>query len=282
LTVQVAGPLNWPVAGTGGPVTGTTQTPAHGEPVVPPADRFRRIERGTDDFPYYNGRPVEITTSRWLVVIAAVVLAFALLVLLPLDGSIIGFIPAILFAGIPLGALAYAARGRWRAIFRKVTGRDIGLMFAFAALNIIITFGVGAIVAVSTGAKANPMAGALEDASAVELALFYPQTAIQLVGEELVTILPFLALLYWFAGRGTMTRKRGVILAWIITSVWFGLLHLPTYDWSLIQCILVIGTARLVLTLAYLRTKNLWVSAGAHIINDWVLFSFPLVAAAFI
>jgi len=34
----------------------------------------------------------------------------------------------------------------------------------------------------------------------------------------------------------------------------------------------IIGGARLVLTLPYVMTKNIWVSTGAHIINDWTLF----------
>lgn len=38
------------------------------------------------------------------------------------------------------------------------------------------------------------------------------------------------------------------------------------------QCFLVIGSARLVLTLAYVVSRNLWVSAAAHIANDWSLF----------
>jgi membrane protease YdiL (CAAX protease family) len=29
-----------------------------------------------------------------------------------------------------------------------------------------------------------------------------------------------------------------------------------------------------------MKTKNLWVSTGAHIFNDWFLFSLPLIAAA--
>ena len=33
------------------------------------------------------------------------------------------------------------------------------------------------------------------------------------------------------------------------------------------------------LTLAYIRTKNLWVSFGAHVLNDWVTFTFALLAA---
>ena len=55
-----------------------------------------------------------------------------------------------------------------------------------------------------------------------------------------------------------------------MTAVWFGAAHLPTYDWNLGQAIIVIGAARLVLTLAFIRTKNLWVSFGAHVLNDWV------------
>jgi len=50
-------------------------------------------------------------------------------------------------------------------------------------------------------------------------------------------------------------------------------MHLPTYDWNVVQCFAVIGTARLVLTAAYLRTRNLWVSYGAHILNDWSIFA---------
>jgi membrane protease YdiL (CAAX protease family) len=52
-----------------------------------------------------------------------------------------------------------------------------------------------------------------------------------------------------------------------------------------VQCVVVIGSARLVLTLAYVWTKNIWVSTGAHIINDWSLiastvFLTPLVITA--
>ena len=46
------------------------------------------------------------------------------------------------------------------------------------------------------------------------------------------------------------------------------------------QAIVVIGSARIALTLAFIRTKNLWVSAGAHIINDWVFITVAVIAAA--
>jgi len=62
----------------------------------------------------------------------------------------------------------------------------------------------------------------------------------------------------------------------------FGALHLPTYDWNFAQCFIIIGTARLVLSLAYIKTKNLWVSAGAHILNDWFLILINVIGAKFL
>jgi len=41
----------------------------------------------------------------------------------------------------------------------------------------------------------------------------------------------------------------------------------------------VIGTARLVLTLPWILTKNIWVSTGAHIINDWLLLGGVVLGA---
>jgi uncharacterized protein len=75
------------------------------------------------------------------------------------------------------------------------------------------------------------------------------------------------------------SRKGAIVGAWLISSLLFGLIHLPTYDWNLVQCIVVIGTARLVLTLAWILTKNIWVSTGAHIINDFALLTLGVVGA---
>jgi membrane protease YdiL (CAAX protease family) len=61
----------------------------------------------------------------------------------------------------------------------------------------------------------------------------------------------------------------------------FGALHLPTYGWNWIQCLVIIGGARLVLTLPYIMTRNIWVSTGAHIINDWTLMGSVLLLSTF-
>lgn len=69
-----------------------------------------------------------------------------------------------------------------------------------------------------------------------------------------------------------MSRRAAIIVAVAVSTIWFAALHLPTYNWNILQCLLTIGTARIVLTMAYLLTRNVWVSSIAHIINDWTLF----------
>lgn len=58
--------------------------------------------------------------------------------------------------------------------------------------------------------------------------------------------------------------------------------HLPTYNWNFVQCFLVIGSARLVLTLAFIKTKNIWVSMGAHVLTDWGYLAVSLMAIGYV
>jgi uncharacterized protein len=238
------------------------------------------IERSDgQDFPYYNGRPVGLSSSQWWFLMGVVTLAFGVLAFVPFGGLLWNFPSAILFTGLPLLGLALVAREHWTALFRPVSGFDFLLMIGFALLNIIVTLAIGAIVSLTVGVDPNPTADVVGVGTTLERVLFYPRTAIQLLGEELFTILPFLAMLTLGVSTFNLTRTQAVLSAWLISAVIFGLIHLPTYNWNIIQCVVVIGSARLVLSLAYTRTKNLWVSTGAHIINDWVLLSLPLFIA---
>lgn len=243
--------------------------------------RFTRLEDPGKDFPFYNGAPSRISAGQWLFVLAMVAVAYLLLAL-PIDwpgGAFGPFIPALLFGALPLAALAWVAPGHWRSIFGRVGGREVKLMFGFAVLNIVVSMSVG--VALSAFAEVTPNAAAaqLGALDATGQVAFFAKTIPQLFGEELITILPFLALLQWLVGGLGVGRKRAIIVAWLATSLVFGLLHLPAYDWNVVQCVLVIGTARLVLTLPWIMTKNIWVSTGAHIVNDWSLFGLGVLGA---
>ena len=247
-------------------------------------DQIFRLEDTASNFPFYNGEPTSISNKQWLFVMAMVVIGFLILAL-PIPwpkGTFWQFIPAILMPGIPLVALAYVAPGHWKAIFGKVGGREVKLMLGFALLNIVVSMSIGTIIFTLFEVASNnatAQLGALDMAGQIA---FYAKTIPQLLGEEVITLLPFLALLQLFSKSFSVGRKASIIGAWLMTSLIFGLIHLPTYNWNWIQCIVVIGSARMMLTLPWIMTKNIWVSTGAHIINDWLLFTMTLLGGSLV
>ncbi len=224
------------------------------------------------DFPFYNGQPVEISGRGWLIVLLAVAVGFAALVALPLSSVPLNFIPAILFVAIPLGALAMVAGPHWMALFGRYGIKQFGQSLGFGVLTIIVSGAAGFLLSLLTPMAANPAVASLAGIGPAELVLFLGRTFIQLIGEELTTILPLLAVLWLCVSRFGLPKRTGLLIAVVASTLWFSALHLPTYDWNILQCLGIIGTARIMLTLSYLVTRNLWVSAGAHIINDWALF----------
>ena len=243
--------------------------------------RIRWLERPGYDFPYYNGRPVGLTGMQWVRVLIAAAIGFLVLVSGPnlFKGTLAGFVRVALYVAIPLLALALVSRGHWTALFRKVGGRDVLLMVLFAILCLVVTLGVGSVLITITETTRNPAVSALIDQNLADVVLFYARSVPQLLGEELITILPFLALIYLFAARLKTGRVTAIVLAWLLTGVHFALEHLPTYGGNLMQALGGVGAVRLVLTLPYIMTKNIWVSTGAHVLNDWYTFSITLLGA---
>lgn len=234
------------------------------------------------DFPFYNGVPVAISTTQWWWIMAALLLALALLVTpWPSPTSPAGgWVHAVLFCAVPLAALALIDRRAVTALFRRPTLRDGVWMVAIAVLNIIVTTSVALALTSSHPLAENPMSAALHEAGSLSRVLTFLRMVPQLLGEELLTLLPFLALLQWLLHRPGISRRWAIVLAWLLSALPFALAHLPTYDWNLLQCLVIIGSARLVLTLAYLATRNVWTSTGAHVLNDWTLFAISLYLTA--
>ncbi|MEF1311224.1 type II CAAX endopeptidase family protein [Vibrio mytili] len=239
------------------------------------------LERAGDDFPFYNDSPTHIDTKNWLVILLGVAIGFTVLTVdMPLlKGEFAGVIRSILFFAIPLVVYHLVAKPFFHAIFRKLSWRSVGVMFFIALLNLVVTVSIGAIFLNTLGAESNAALVALKDQDLQQRLLFLLQSIPQLFGEEVLTILPFLAFLYVGYSKLGLSRRMSVLLAWFLSSLVFGLVHLPSYNWNWAQCIVVIGSARLILSLAYIRTKNIWVSTGAHIINDWVIFLLVMAAA---
>lgn len=245
--------------------------------------RFGKLieRRDAADFPFYNLLPAEISIWKWVVIILSCAIGFTVLATIGFENQTLELIPRTLFVTIPLVTFVFLTKPNWKAIFRPVKGRDFGLMVVFWLLNLVVSVAVAFLVAGGNfnTLTANSATNTVLDGGIISIISFYVGTGIQLFGEELFTILPFLAILYWLHQKTKISRKNSVLLAWLLTAIWFGAAHLPTYGWNFLQAVVVIGAARLVLTLAFIRTKNIWVSYGAHLLNDWFGFTLALVVA---
>lgn len=228
---------------------------------------------GTEtDFPFYNGQPVDISPLGWLALVVSVALSLALLIALPFPDFPLNFIPVLAFTSIPLVTLAAVSGGYHSALFGRFGLKELALAIGFGLLTMVISVLTALLLIQFIQMSANPTAATLENASGADIAIFLVRTGIQLIGEELLTILPLLAILWFCVRRLKLSRRVGLVFAVMLSTAFFAAAHLPTYNWNVIQCFGGIGMARLVLTAAFLVTRNLWVSAGAHMINDWTEF----------
>ncbi len=230
------------------------------------------------DFPFIGDRPVAIDGRGWLFVLAGVAVAFAALLLLPFGGFPAGLVPTGLFLAIQLAALATVVGKHWTALFGPFGLKQIGQVAIFAVASLVASVIVGLAVTRLYGANPNPIAHEFQSLPASQLALSLIPTLPQLLGEELLAVLPFLAMLWFCTTRMGIAPGTAIAIALLLSSLLFGAAHLPTYGWNVPQSLGIIGTSRIIMTLAYIGTKNLWVSYGVHVVNDWSEFVFVWAA----
>lgn len=239
------------------------------------SDNFR-FENKNDDFPFYNDKPNTFKPLIGLGIITIIIGSFFY------EEMIINLIPVFLapFFNIilPLALFIPVVKSRWTKIFRKVHLKDLLLVFIVVIVNQIITVIVALLLVKFVGVNPNPAGGIIQANSHYENILFFIKTIPMLLGEEMITIIPFLIILQLSYNNLKLSRKKSIIIAWIISSLLFASIHLPTYNWNIIQSILGIGIVRMVLTYPYIKTKNIWISFFVHVLNDWVIL-LPIVLA---
>lgn len=231
---------------------------------------FFRFENKNDDFPFYNGNPINFTPFQsWFLLIVSV----GSVVFFEVGASFLPkFMHPFINIIIPLGAFAIVVKSNWTKIFRKIYFKDILLVFGVLIVSLIVSSISGFLLSKYAGATANPAAVSLSGNSTFENIMFMVKLIPMLFGEELITIIPFLVILQFATKNLKLSRKQAITIAWIVSAIIFGALHLKTYNWNIIHAIVGIGIARLVLTLPYIKTKNIWISTFVHVLNDWCLF----------
>ncbi len=238
------------------------------EPVAAGQPEARAEKPGL--FQFYNPH---LAAWRWAVL--AAVEAVALGVLLFSGVRVAG---AAVFTFAPLIALLLLAPDMLRKNLRLPTWRHVLLGLGLGVSALLVTSGVAILVMSLVETTANPINDVLASQSLAQNLLTLLVALVQLFGEELLTLIAFMGV-YQLCSRFWGGKAPGVV-AWVVSSVIFALVHLQTYGFNVLQVLLVIGVARMVLTLGYMITKNLAVSYISHIVDDNTIFLFTMLTAA--
>lgn len=246
-------------------------------------DNYFHFEKKETDFPFYNDKPQRVSGQKWFIILLFPFLGFFILTtvyfpFLSVYGNELA--SGIILPLFSLFGLMLTVGKNWQLLFKSFGWKELILVIGYVIGAVIIAGMIGgAIELLGVGLTDNPMTTKATDPDAFTVySQLRFQEIFQLFGEEFLAILPFLAILHLTTTAFRFGRKTGIITAWVCSSIIFGLLHLPTYDWNFIQCIFVIGGSRMLLTFPYIQTKNLWLSYFVHYFYDMLVFTVAFLS----
>ncbi|MFV0558862.1 MAG: CPBP family intramembrane glutamic endopeptidase [Enterococcus sp.] len=165
------------------------------------------------------------------------------------------------------------AYGHPFALFKKMKFKDIGLILG----GVVSAFAIGYCYIflsylLNLSGNANPVTHA---PGLSTFLLFIPG----LLGEELLVLVPVSLVIHHLAQKGPVSKKAIIFIA-LISSFAFGALHLPTYQWNWIQCLVAIGLIRVPFTYIYLKTKNILPAFLTHYVYDSIIIIIAILINA--
>lgn len=241
-------------------------------------------------YPYTYGEKSSLDIFAWFKLISITVFAFFFLsffytdlLQLLLHGSFLEaatthwteftVFGAMLYLLINIAGLEWAAKENWKLLFKKLTWKDGKIIVIFTILAWIVAILGQNLLFFGVSSKAN--AAITHDASTFWIHEF--ESIFQLMGEEFIGIIPFLALVS-LGKYLKLDSKLIIFLAVFLSSILFGVFHTWTYG-SVLAGISSVALPRIVFTYSYIKTKNLWVSYLVHFIYDMGFFALAFFAA---
>ncbi|KXB69554.1 CPBP family intramembrane glutamic endopeptidase [Peptoniphilus sp. DNF00840] len=217
---------------------------------------------------------IEAKTWKWVLSFILSIGSFFLVSLIfELLGSKNEILIALLISALCLVALWVVDRQFILKIFLPLKMKDIlyillGLGFSFVAVILASI----AMAQMGIQGSANPIFDILNDDN---IKRFIVSTMIQFIAEEIIFIIPFLFVINKLRTRN---EKLKTLVAILVSSLIFGAMHLTTYNFNILQAVLVISIIRTGLTMSYVLSKNLTVTYLVHMIYDWALIWIYLTA----
>lgn len=204
---------------------------------------------------------------QWTIVVLAEILVYYYLMHASYH---LHLLAVFLFTFVPLCLLLLFAKSDLRQLIRKPSRKGWlwGTIFGISA--IIVQLITVTIVQKFITLHGNPIANIITHNTLWENLKIILITSIQLFGEELIVLIPFM-LIAQLLSPYMRSNRAILIIAWLASSAIFGLLHASTYG-SAIQALIIIGIGRLLLSSGFMKTGNLTTSYISHMILDNLAF----------
>ncbi|WP_346939973.1 type II CAAX prenyl endopeptidase Rce1 family protein [uncultured Clostridium sp.] len=216
----------------------------------------------------------EVKVSRSLVAFLLLIIGFAILMM---DNTPVSFF-SVLLSGLIGSWFVFGFDGVKKIFSRPKKGAvKLILLSIVAAYAISIITGIISTYilheAAATNAIKEQFNGNLLDSFTV---LF--KTIFMLAGEEILVTLPLLIFVSLLVHKTKISQSKAVMISTIVTAIIFGAIHLPTYQWNIFQCFLVVALTRIPFTIVSLKSDSIISGIIGHIVFDWMIFAGYIIS----
>lgn len=180
----------------------------------------------------------------------------------------------IIFLSLNIFILSSIVGADWKQLFRRITLKDLVIGFIFLIATFFVASISGNMASILFGSEKNPAMSISIHHNGAWRIFFIGRIEhiFQLLGEEFISILPFLATIQLFS-QFKWKRSNSIFWALIISSLLFTLFHLSTYAYNFGFVIVSLFFTRVLFTSVYIKTKNIWMSFIVHYIFDLIPFT---------
>ncbi|RVU53869.1 type II CAAX prenyl endopeptidase Rce1 family protein [Anaerosphaera multitolerans] len=140
----------------------------------------------------------------------------------------------------------------------------IKLIVGMLIVEYIAVFIIMILTANSIDAVDNPIIYTVEDTSLISLTIVL---AWSMFAEEAYKISTF----FLFNGSFSYEDKNRYWISWIITSTIFGLFHLATYDYNVLQCLIMIGLPTIFYGYLWKKSMRPSLMWAVHFLFDYLI-----------
>lgn len=221
-------------------------------------------EQDREDLPYYNDRNYSFDLTRF----AVFNLFLFLGVLTPVFGSTSGIFSVFFRIAFSLilyiSGYIYMFGGAWKDKFFKKPKELLPII-----IFLFLTLVSGSVLFYLLNFISDVDLLSVGEITSVSMLLTNILSVLfQVIGEELFAVGLFMGILIFGNRMMSLDRKPLIIFSLMVSSLLFGLLHLPVYNYNLLQCLFVIGLTRLIMTVLFFMKRNIVYSYIVHVLYN--------------